>query len=699
MNKAFWEVKTMNERISGMRNFFVYKKAHHQYRQEPAYEFMLAEQAAAENLDGLDRAVRRVRYVIEKEQPVVFSFERIALMRTVPETQRIFTEEEEKQLRAKRWLHESGDLNNITPDYMLMIGTGFNAAKAQIAASRERFSGDDGKLRFLSAMEEMIDLLQGLADRYRKKALETGNETVARTFKRIPAEPAETLLEAMQFFRLLHYGLWCANNYQVTAGRADQYLYPYYLHDMASGEYTQDDMLELVEEFFLSFNRDSDLYDGVQQGDNGQSLVLGGLNEDGTDSYNELSELMLAASLELKLIDPKINLRVSRKTPFDRFVEATKLTRQGLGFPQYMNDDINIPALIGWGYEPTDAYNYSVAACWELIIPGKGTDIPNADGLSFAKVVLNAAKDKLAGCHTYEDFEAAVKKELWREVEWLIGKASHLYMIPAPMLSLTMAGCIENAADAADGCVYNNIGFHGPGLSTAADSMAAIRRFVFEEKSVTAGELLAALENDFAGSESLMNALRYDAPKMGLDDDRTDAISVMLLDTFAETLKDRKNERGGIYRAGTASAMYYIWYGQELGATPDGRRAHEPLPCNYSPSLFAKTKGPISTIKSFTKQHLISVANGGPLTLELHDTVFRALDSVEKVAALVRLFVERGGHQLQLNAVNREAMLDAQKKPEQYRNMIVRVWGWSGYFVELDKEYQDQIIQRAEFAI
>ncbi|NLT96550.1 MAG: pyruvate formate-lyase, partial [Christensenellaceae bacterium] len=601
--------------------------------------------------------------------------------------------------RARHGVHETGDLNNITPDYMLMIGTGFDGAREQIAQSRKRFLGDKQKQRFLSALEEMIALLQDLAERYRQKALEVGNETVANTFAKIPARPAETLLEAMQFFRLLHYGLWCANNYQVTVGRADQYLYPYYLKDMATGQYTRDDMLELVEEFFLSFNRDSDLYEGVQQGDNGQSLVLGGVNEDGSDSYNELSELMLTASLELKVIDPKINLRVSAKTPFDRIVEATKLTRQGLGFPQYMNDDINIPALINWGYKPEDAFGYSVAACWELIIPGKGTDIPNADGLSFAKVVLNAAKKQLMDCETYEDFVAAVRKELKDEVDRLIGSTKNLCMIPAPMLSLMMTGCIENARDAADGCEYNNIGFHGPGLSTAADSMAAIRRFVFEEKSVPPGELLTALENDYAGSEALMNTLRCDAPKMGHDDDETDAISVMLLDTFAEALKGRKNERGGIYRAGTAAAMYYIWSGEQLGATPDGRRAREPLPCNYSPSLFAKVKGPISTIKSFTKQNLKDVANGGPLTLELHDTVFRAPDSLEKVASLVRLFIERGGHQLQLNAVNREAMLDAQKRPELYRNMIVRVWGWSGYFVELDKEYQDQIIQRAEFVV
>ncbi|MDY6080986.1 MAG: glycine radical domain-containing protein, partial [Eubacteriales bacterium] len=149
----------------------------------------------------------------------------------------------------------------------------------------------------------------------------------------------------------------------------------------------------------------------------------------------------------------------------------------------------------------------------------------------------------------------------------------------------------------------------------------------------------------------------------------------------------------------TGTAMYYLWFGRAVPATPDGRNAGDPLPANDSPSLFARVKGPVSVIKSFTKQHLVRVANGGPLTLELHNSVFRSADSIEKVAALVRLFILRGGHQLQLNAVNRDDLLAAQKSPDAYRNLIVRVWGWSGSFVELDKAFQDQIIQRAELVI
>ena len=186
---------------------------------------------------------------------------------------------------------------------------------------------------------------------------------------------------------------------------------------------------------------------------------------------------------------------------------------------------------------------------------------------------------------------------------------------------------------------------------------------------------------------------------MGNDDDRVDSLATFLLDTFADSLEGMKNERGGIYRAGTGSAMYYIWHAAKIGATADGRTAEEPLPANYAPALNTRLDGPASLIRSFAKPHLGRVINGGPLTIEFHDSVFRDDEAITKVAQFVRYFIQHGGHQLQLNTVNRDRMLDAQKHPENYKNLIVRVWGWSGYFVELDKCYQDHIIQRVELMI
>ncbi|MBQ2707190.1 MAG: pyruvate formate-lyase, partial [Clostridia bacterium] len=176
-------------------------------------------------------------------------------------------------------------------------------------------------------------------------------------------------------------------------------------------------------------------------------------------------------------------------------------------------------------------------------------------------------------------------------------------------------------------------------------------------------------------------------------------ISVELLDMFADALDGRKNCQGGVWRAGTGSAMYYLWHADEIGASPDGRRKGEPFGTNFSVSLFAKIAGPVSVVKSFTKQHFDKAINGGPLTLEFHNSVFRGEDAITKVAALVKYFIDTGGHQLQLNAVNLETMKDAQAHPENYQRLVVRIWGWSAYFVELDKEYQDHVIARQEYSI
>ena len=207
------------------------------------------------------------------------------------------------------------------------------------------------------------------------------------------------------------------------------------------------------------------------------------------------------------------------------------------------------------------------------------------------------------------------------------------------------------------------------------------------------------MDANYVGFDELHSHLKNDCPKMGNDDDRADAYAVWLLNTFAESVKGLKNERGGIVRAGTGSAMYYIFHAAEMGATADGREADVPLPANYSPSLNVKLNGPVSLVKSFTKPDLRRTINGGPLTVEFSESVFSQEESITKVAQLVRLFVRRGGHQIQLNTVNRDRLLDAQKHPENYRNLIVRVWGWSGYFVELDKCYQDHIIRRAELTV
>ncbi|MDO4938358.1 MAG: pyruvate formate lyase family protein [Lachnospiraceae bacterium] len=688
----------MTDRIRKMKEYFVSEKGHHTFRCEPEDIYALTETFAENDVPDTDRAVMRARYILDNETPVVFDDEKITLMRTIPFTPAVFTEDEMAELQKNFWVHESGDFNNFAPDYGMVLSKGFDTLLEEIDESLKLYADDEEKKTDLNAMKEMILSLSELCGRYQVKAELEGNSVVAGTLKKVPAHPAQSLLEALQFVRILNYGMWAANNYQCSLGRLDQTLHPYYKNDIGSGKITNDEALELIEEFFLSLNRDSDFYDGVQQGDNGQTLVIGGRNQDGRDAYNELSDIMLQACLELKLIDPKLNLRCDKNTPFERLVRCTELTKAGIGFPQYLNDDVIIPALLRWGYDPDDAYEYCAAACWEPIIPGCGTDLVNADGMNYPEAVLKVVRH----IDDYPDavlFENACYESVKEEARRMMDKYHNLYVIPSPMASFMMRGCIKEGRDCAKGCKYSNVGFHGVGISVAADSMEAVKELYYEKKTVSAERLKAGLKSDFADDIELKNMLLHTTKKMGNDEDGPDRYAGGLMSAFADELEGKKPDRGFCYRNGTASAMYYIWYGEKCPATPDGRRANEAFPANYSPSLCAHAKGPISVIKSFTKQDMIRSANGGPLTLEIHNSVFASDGNVEKVAELVKLFIVRGGHELQINAVNRDDMIDAQKHPERHKGMIVRVWGWSGYFVELEKEYQDQIIKRAEFCV
>ena len=223
-----------------------------------------------------------------------------------------------------------------------------------------------------------------------------------------------------------------------------------------------------------------------------------------------------------------------------------------------------------------------------------------------------------------------------------------------------------------------------------------MKKAVFEEKKYSADELVTAIKADFEGYSEMRNYL-ISCPKMGNNDDYVDVYASLLMDIFAEVLKGKTNRFGGRLRPGTGSAMEYLWSAAKVGATADGRHAKAPFSSSFSPSPTARLQGPLSCIQSFTKHDMSEIINGGPLTMEIHDNTFRNEDGTKKVAALVKAFIDLGGHQLQLNAVNREVLLDAQKHPEDHPNLIVRVWGWSGYFNELHTDYQNHIIARTEF--
>ena len=689
----------MNARLDALRMYLLDKK-HHAFVHTAAEVGIadLNEGFAREGTPDQMRSAIVFSEMMRCQEPVILPGERIVFTRTIKDVPFIYTDEEWNKIKATHYIHERGTISNISPDYETTIRIGLGARKAEVEARLTGTDLDEKGRIFLKSTLICIEALQGLVARYEEKARQEGQEDTAKVLAKVRTEGATTFREALQLLRIIHFAIWAADNYHNTLGRFDQYMYPYYRHDIDNGILTNDEAFELLEEFFLTCNKDSDFYPGMQQGDNGQSIVLGGRDAEGNYLFNELSEMSLRASYELKLIDPKINIRVDSKTPDEIFEMGSRLTKIGLGFPQYSNDDVVIPGLVRKGYSEEDARNYVVAACWEFIIPKVAMDIVNIDGLSLAACVKDALQG-LKDCKDFNAFYDLVETEIRKEADRICAKHKDLYMIPSPMMSLLMDGTVEKARDISLGCKYNNFGIHGTGLATATDSLAAIKEYVFEKKTVTPKRLFAAIEADFRNDPELKDLLRKEAPKMGQDIDWVDEIGTALLDSFDKALEGRINERGGIYRAGTGTAMYYIWHARDLGATPDGRTAEENIPANYSPSLFMKQKGPISVIKSFSKPHLRRVINGGPLTLEFDQTVFSNDESIRKLGMLVKTFITLGGHQLQLNTVNREELLDAKVHPENHRQLIVRVWGWSGYFVELDECYQDHVISRIEFGV
>ncbi|MBQ8642935.1 MAG: pyruvate formate-lyase [Clostridia bacterium] len=655
---------------------FIISHAHHVWRR-PSIPSRAAEYASA-GLTPAERMSARFCEMAAEEakNPHILPGQKIVLMRTLPNGPDVLTAEEWESIRQKHFIHESGYISNICPDHMSLVRTGFRAAR----------EGADP----LAIAD--LDALSALCESYRQEAIRTGRTDVADVLSRVPEYPAATFREALQFFRIVHYGLWMEGDYHNTVGRFDVYMMPYLRQDLDAGILTTDEARELLEDFFLSFNIDSDMYTGIQQGDNGQSMMLGGRLPDGGTVWNDLTEMCLEVSGELKLIDPKINLRVDRNTPLSVYEKGTELTRVGLGFPQYSNDDVVIPALIRLGYAPEDAADYTVAACWEFIIPKEGMEIANIGALSYPLCVDRAIRT-LDDSATMQDLKIAVAGEIRRETASIMDTVHDVWFVPSPFLNLLYGG-----RNIADGAKYNNFGMHGTGISCGADSLAALDKYVFTEKRWPLSRVIAALDKNFEGEDEMCAALRYEAPKCGKDPE-ADQYLVYLTEAFSCSLAGRKNCRGGIWRAGTGSAMFYLWHAAALPASPDGRRQDEPFAANYSVSIFAKIASPVDVVKSFTKPDLTKVCNGGPLTLEFHDKMFAGEDAVSKIASLVRYFILSGGHQLQLNAVNRDRLLDAQANPDKYRQLIVRIWGWSAYFCELDREFQDHVIRRQEYVI
>lgn len=693
----------MNERLITLRNLT--REGHfRQYRQTSVPDIVT--ECDREGLSWPARMARLTRRMCEAERVVIELDERIVFTRTLTSVPPVYAPADLAALTTGRTLHEGGIVNNVCADWGMSLRRGLEGRREVALETRARLeaTGDKVGVEFVEAAIETIDAVVDLAARYATEARRLGMADVADRLERVPAGAPTTFHDALQSMRLMHAVVWLSGHHHVGLGRLDQYLWPYLAADLDAGRLDQTTAEELLAEFFIALNRDSDLYPGIQQGDNGQSLTLGGVTPAGGTAINPLTWMTLRVARDVGLIDPKINLRITGESEPELLELATELTRKGLGFPQYANDDVVIPALAANGYDLVDARDYTVAACWEFIIPGRGMDVGNIGAVSFPAAADSAIRQGLTADAPYQDILDETAAQIREQVHERIRPYEHLLWAPAPYYSVLMSDALENGVDHGQGAKYRNLGVHGAAAASAADALAAVERHVFDLEDVDAADLRAALDADYAGYEGLRRRLAAESPRVGLNEPGPDDLLRRLYDWLADACEAEAERIGLVVRPGTGTAMYYLWLARGrtdgplaepvVGATADGRHRGDPFGANLAPTPGTALRGPISVLQSYSKIDYGRVCNGGPMTLELSDSVFRGEGSIEKVAGLVQAFAQLGGQQLQLNALNAERLLDAKVHPEDHRDLIVRVWGWSGYFCELSPEYQDHVIAR-----
>ena len=589
-------------------------------------------------------------------------------------------------------------VENITPNWEVLLRDGLAKRRLIIQGKLKESSIETNSKSFLLAADKMLELVCDFANRYANAAEDLEEIETAKLLKKVPIQAPETLHEALQsiffMFSILHLTGCTLQGF----GRMDQYLYPFYESDIKSGKLTRDKAAGLLEEFFVLLNRENDLYGMLQRGDDGESLMLGGCKSDGTSGVNDLTILMLEVAESVAMINPKINLRVNSQTSDEVLLAALRLAKRGLGFPQYCNDEVVIPALVKFGYSLEAARDYTVAACWEFVVKD-GRDIPNCASVNLALAVDQAIREAFDKDLSFEQLKDLVRIKIDLQVPRPYPK-----LLPNPLFSALNDYCLQTQRDIHDGgSLHYHYGIHGCASSTAADSLAAVKTLVYDKKIVTKEKFLIALETNFANEEELLSLLKQ-APKTGNNDPISNEMLKFVFSTFADAVEAIPPDgRNGRIRPGTGAAQNYVMmtlhpeHPYYLKATADGRKEGEYFSSSLSPAPGVKAKGIFSIFLTFGQLPYDRLCNGGPITLELSPAYFRNVDALTKGIGIVKAFVKSSCQQLQMNVLDKEKLIDAQKHPENYRDLVVRVWGWSGYFTELDREFQNQIIGREAY--
>lgn len=541
----------------------------------------------------------------------------------------------------------------------------------------------------------------------------------------VPENPPRTFHEALQYYWFVHLGVtielntWDAFN----PGKLDRHLYPFYKKGIEDGSLTKEMARELLECFWIKFNnqpappkvgvtaKESATYTDFAQ------INLGGVKEGGSDAVNELTYLMLDVIEEMRLLQPSTSIQVSKKSP-DKFIKrALHIIKTGFGQPSVFNTDAVIQELLRQGKTIIDARNGGTSGCVETGAFGKESYTLTGyfNLVKVLEITLNNGIDPLTGkkigietggvdsFETFDEFMEAFKKQLKYFIDVkikgnLIIERIYAKDLPAPFLSILIDDCIEKGMDYnAGGARYNSLYIQGVGIGTIADSLSAIKYHVFDKQRFTMRQLMEMLKETFSGFEKERLLLWNKTPKYGNDDNYSDSIMQEVFESFFNFVDGRPTTKpGGKFRINMLPTTCHIYFGEMCGATPDGRFAHDPVSEGISPVQGCDKRGPTAVIKSASKMDHLKTG-GTLLNMKFTPSFMQTEKGIEAVCGLIRSYFAMDGHHIQFNVVDAETLKDAKKHPEQYRDLIVRVAGYSDYFCDLNEKLQDEIIKRTEY--
>lgn len=623
----------------------------------------------------------------------------------------------------------------VTAGYEWFISNGVEGLRKKILARKSELDatvpGDYEKEIYLDALLIVCEGIETLAERYaieaeRLAALEGDGRRkaelreIAAVCRQVPANPARTFREAMQSFYFYQICIFMEQNAAAyNPGRMDQYLYPYYKADLEAGRITAEEAQELFDCLWVKFSEPC-LFQDAKSAEYAsgypmfQNLCAGGVDSMGRDAVNDLSYMIIQATMDTQLYQPSLSVRYNMaKNPNSFLRKIVELMAMGTGFPAFHNDEVGIRMLMNKGIPLREALNWNPGGCVETNLAGKIrgysalADINLGSVMEF--VMLNGKcrkSGKLAGAQTgdpttfaaFDDFMAAVKNQLHYVIKVVV-KASHIIDDicmgrPVPALSISFEECIENAKDYAwGGAKYNTgNGIICIGVSDLINSVAAVKHLVYDTKSVTMKQLLAALATDFTDAPEILKACQ-EAPKYGNDDPYVDGIAAELFSYIADEIESYRS-KFGVMTPGILPVSGNTPFGVEVGALPSGRRAGKPLADGVSPNGGTDVNGPTAVLKSVANIPHDRFVQGTLLNMKLDPQMVNNENGIRQIMALLKSLCTLGVYHVQINVVDQKKLLDAQAHPEEYRNLLVRVAGYTAFFVELGKEVQDDIIAR-----